>query len=410
MSDYQLPEGYKQTEIGVIPEDWEIYPLVKLASQPIQNGVFTNPFKKGRGCKLINVGDLYSSIPIDLDNLEFFDADQSEIKRFGVSKGDVFFTRSSLTPDGIAHCNIYDGTENNVVFDCHIIRFRPNTNLLIPNFFFRYCVTSVARKYLVTHSKTTTMTTIDQGVISKLLIPLPPLPEQHAIAQALSDVDALIAALDKLIAKKRDLKTATMQQLLTGKKRLPGFGKGQGYKESEIGLIPEDWDALRLGNIAPLQRGFDLPTSQLKKGNYPVVYSNGIINHHSDFMANAPGVVTGRSGTIGNVHYVSENYWPHNTALWVTKFICSNPKYVYYLYKSVKLERFGSGSGVPTLNRNDVHDWVVAIPKIEEQRAIALVLSDMDNAISLLESRLAKTKAIKQGMMQELLTGRTRLV
>jgi type I restriction enzyme S subunit len=252
--------------------------------------------------------------------------------------------------------------------------------------------------------------TLNRNDVHNLAVALPPLSEQRSLAQALSDVDTLIAALDKLIAKKRDLKTATMQQLLTGKKRLPGFGEGQGYKESMIGLIPEDWDALRLGDIAPLQRGFDLPTSQLKKGDYPVVYSNGIMNRHSDFMVNCPGVVTGRSGTIGNVHYVSENYWPHNTALWVTEFRCSNPKYVYYLYKSVKLERFGSGSGVPTLNRNDVHDWVVAIPKIEEQRAIATVLSDMDAEITALESRLVKTQAIKQGMMQELLTGRTRLI
>lgn len=200
-----------------------------------------------------------------------------------------------------------------------------------------------------------------------------------------------------------------MQQLLTGKKRLPGFGKGKGYKESAIGVIPEDWNIRRIKDVAPLQRGFDLPTSQLQKGDYPVVYSNGVMNHHSSFMVNGPGIITGRSGTIGNVHYVSENYWPHNTALWVTEFIDSDPKYIFYLYKSIKLERFGTGSGVPTLNRNDVHDLVVSIPKLPEQRSIATVLSDMDIAIAALEARFAKTQALKQGMMQALLTGRVRL-
>jgi type I restriction enzyme, S subunit len=192
--------------------------------------------------------------------------------------------------------------------------------------------------------------------------------------------------------------------------RLPEFGEGKGYKQTEVGVIPDGWRALKLKNIAPLQRGFDLPTSRLKKGDYPVVYSNGVMNYHSTYMVNGPGVITGRSGTIGNVHYVSENYWPHNTALWVTDFIDSHPKYIYYLYTSLKLERFGTGSGVPTLNRNDVHDSEVAIPQREEQHAIATVLSDMDSAIAALETRRAKTQAIKQGMMQELLTGRTRLV
>jgi len=182
----------------------------------------------------------------------------------------------------------------------------------------------------------------------------------------------------------------------------------EGYKKIEVGVIP-DWKVLRIKDIAPLQRGFDLPTSQVKKGNYPVVYSNGVMNYHSEFMVNGPGVITGRSGTIGNVHYVSENYWPHNTALWVTDFIDSHPKYIYYLYKFLKLERFGTGSGVPTLNRNDVHDLIVAIPKLEEQKAIAQTLSDVDVLIAALDKLIAKKRNIKTGTMQQLLTGKTRL-
>ena len=110
-------------------------------------------------------------------------------------------------------------------------------------------------------------------------------------------------------------------QLTTDNEQLP-----EGYKQTEVGVIPKDWSVFKLRDIAPLQRGFDLPTSQLKKGVHPVVYSNGVMNHHADFMAAAPGVVTGRSGTIGNVHYIAENYWPHNTALWVTDDTCLGVK------------------------------------------------------------------------------------
>ncbi|MBK7862482.1 MAG: restriction endonuclease subunit S [Archangiaceae bacterium] len=232
--------------------------------------------------------------------------------------------------------------------------------------------------------------------VRKLGVALPTLPEQRAIAAALRDVDALLASLDKLIAKKRDLKQAAMQQLLNGQTRLPGFSGS--------------WQTKPLGAIAPLQRGFDLPTSKVQRGRYPVVYSNGILNHHAHFQVRGPGVVTGRSGTIGKVTFVAEDYWPHNTALWVTNFKGSDPRFIYYLYGAVGFDRFATGSGVPTLNRNDVHAFRVAVPEPPEQRSIAAVLSDMDAELVALETRREKTRAIKQGMMQELLTGRTRLV
>lgn len=127
-------------------------------------------------------------------------------------------------------------------------------------------------------------------------------------------------------------------------------------------------------------------------------------------MAQGPGVVTGRSGTIGKVHFIEKAYWPHNTSLWVTSFCGNDPKFIYYFYTHLDLTRFLSGSGVPTLNRNDVHQHLAPCPSFPEQRAIATVLSDMDTEIAVLERRRDKTRAIKQGMMQQLLTGRVRLV
>lgn len=99
--------------------------------------------------------------------------------------------------------------------------------------------------------------------------------------------------------------------------------------------------------------------------------SNGIGGYHSEYKAKGPGVVTGRSGTIGNLHYIEADYWPHNTALWVTDFKGNNPKFIYYLYQQFDLSRFGTGSGVPTLNRNDVHDALVFVPSISEQEKIS---------------------------------------
>ncbi len=177
-------------------------------------------------------------------------------------------------------------------------------------------------------------------------------------------------------------------------------------------LQPKDgWSAKNLLHIAPLQRGFDLPNRLLKPGKYPVVYSNGILNHHEHFMVKAPGLVTGRSGTLGVVQFITENFWPHNTTLWVTDFKENDPKFVYYLFSQIGFERFGTGSGVPTLNRNDVHDSRTSIPNaLCEQLRIAGLLSDMDAELEALDAKLAKARKLKQGMMYNLLTGKIRLV
>lgn len=182
-----------------------------------------------------------------------------------------------------------------------------------------------------------------------------------------------------------------------------------GYKQTEIGVIPEDWEVKPLKVVAPLQRGFDLPYSSIKDGIYPVVFSNGIGAYHSSYMVKGPGVVMGRSGTIGKIHYVKSDYWPHNTTLWVTDFHNNDPLFASYLFKTIPWNLYNSGSGVPTLNRNDVQDYLVAIPSPKEQTEIAAILSDVDTLINSLKRQIVKKKAIKQGAMQELLTGKKRL-
>ncbi|MBH0167214.1 restriction endonuclease subunit S [Fictibacillus sp. 7GRE50] len=162
------------------------------------------------------------------------------------------------------------------------------------------------------------------------------------------------------------------------------------------------WNQLNLKNIAPLQRGFDLTKSSMKRGPYPVVFSNGIGAWNSEYKVKGPGVVTGRSGSIGNVSYIEDDYWPHNTSLWVTSFYDNYPLFIYYLYQSVDLTRFGSGSGVPTLNRNDVHDYSTSVPRIEEQTRIGNFLKHIEDIINLHQRKLEKSKALKSAYLSEM--------
>ena len=181
------------------------------------------------------------------------------------------------------------------------------------------------------------------------------------------------------------------------------------FKHTEIGLIPEDWEVKSLVDATPLQRGFDLPKAEQQIGSYPVVYSNGICSYHNKFMIKGPGVVTGRSGTIGSVHYIESDYWPHNTTLWVTKFNGNYPLYVYYLFQTIDWKLYSTGSGVPTLNRNDVHEKLLPFPTYEEQSRIATALYDIDTLIRNLDRTIEKKQNIKLGAMQELLSSQKRL-
>ena len=173
--------------------------------------------------------------------------------------------------------------------------------------------------------------------------------------------------------------------------------------------IPEGWCVKKIIDVCPLQRGFDLPEQNIKNGKYPIVYSNGIKGTHNEYKAIAPGVVTGRSGTIGKVTYVEQNYWPHNTSLWVTDFKGNNPKFIFYKLQNLNYAKFNSGSGVPTLNRNDVHIEKILLPPLPEQEKIAGILSCWDDGIEKLSTLIEKKKIQKKALMQQLLTRKHRL-
>ena len=175
----------------------------------------------------------------------------------------------------------------------------------------------------------------------------------------------------------------------------------KGYKKTKLGWIPEDWKILQLKDICPLQRGFDLPSSEVVLGKYPIVYSNGIQAYHKEFKVKAPGVITGRSGTIGKVHFIEKDFWPHNTTLWVTDFKNNNPKYIYYLLISLNLGLYHAGSGVPTLNRNDIHIKYHQIPPIQEQEKIVEILSAWDDGIETLEKLIEQKEILKNSLAQK---------
>ncbi|MCC8913936.1 restriction endonuclease subunit S [Xanthomonas euvesicatoria] len=336
-----------------------------------------------------------------LDQRDYFDKDIATAGKvdgyYVVSRGDYVYNprTSAIAPVGpISRNNLGEGVMSPLYT---VFRFFEEKT----DFYEHYFKSSGWHSYLRSAASTGARhdrMSITAGTFVRMPVPSPSREEQQKIADCLTSFDEVISAQGRKVEALKTHKRGLMQQLfpLEGE-ALPRL------RFPEFRDAPE-WESKRLDSVAPLQRGFDLPSGELKYGTVPVVYSNGVRGYHKVGMARGPGLVTGRSGTIGNMHYIDGgDYWPHNTSLWVTTFKGHEPKFVYFLYAAIGLERFASGSGVPTLNRNDVHTFETRVPgSVAEQKRIADCLTSLDTQIIAESAQLTALKTHKQGLMQQL--------
>jgi len=209
-------------------------------------------------------------------------------------------------------------------------------------------------------------------------------------------VDALLGAQEALLAKKRDLKAAAMQQLLTGETRLPGFSG--------------EWEVKRLGEVLKVCHGKSQHEITAADGKYPILASGGEIGRTNSYIYNQPSVLIGRKGTIDSPQYVDSPFWTVDPLFYTEISRESDAKFIFYKFAMIRWRGYNEASGVPSLNVKTIENIEITIPPLPEQTAIAAVLSDMDAEIAALEAQRDKTRALKQGMKQALLTGRIRLL
>ncbi len=248
------------------------------------------------------------------------------------------------------------------------------------------------KKYIDSVATKTAVPYLNKTNCNSIPIIFPSIAEQEKIASFLGAVDARLSQLRRKHELLQTYKRGVMQRLFSQQIR---------FKQDDGSDFP-DWQKKKISEFAPLQRGFDLPVSQIIEGPFPVVFSNGILKMHHEYKVVSPGVVTGRSGTIGNIVYVEKNFWPHNTSLWVTDFKKNLPRFVYYFYIYLDLTRFSSGSGVPTLNRNDIHARSMEFPCVQEQGKIANFLTLIDQKITVIEKQIKYTERFKKGLFQKM--------
>lgn len=387
-----MVNGYRITDIGKIPCDWEIKKLRDCTKKNLTYGI--NAPSVNYDSKLpqyIRITDITDDGYYNETNR--VSVDNEDADRYVVHEGDILLARTGASTGKSYLYRVEDGR---LVYAGFLISASIDRDKADERFIFAQLHTERYWKWVESTSQRSGQPGINGKEYGEYLLAFPKKAEQTSIANAISDIENLIFTQEALIAKKQAIKQGAMQELLTGKRRLAGF--------------VDKWTIKKLKYIAPLQRGFDLPLATLMEGKVPVVFSNGINAYHNEAMVKGPGVITGRSGTIGSIHYVEEDYWPHNTSLWVTSFCGNYPKYIFYLFHTIRWEKYMSGSGVPTLNRNDVHECEVNLPTdINEQKTIAQVLEEIDEDIATQQAKLEKLRRIKSGMMDKLLTGKIRL-
>jgi type I restriction enzyme S subunit len=382
--------GYKQTEVGVIPEDWEVKPLVEVATIATGN---TPPTSVAA-----NYGDEYFFVsPADLGEHKFIlDAGKKlSQKGFGISRkfpaNSILFTciGSTIGKCGIAQIELTSNQQINAIF--------PDKSFSSEYLYYELSFLSPRIKALAGEQA---VPLINKTQFGESPVALPPLPEQRAIATALSDVDALLAAQDKLIAKKRDIKQAAMHQLLTAKQRLPGFSG--------------EWEVKRLGDLLE----YEQPTKYLVKdseysddNDMPVLTAGktfilGYTNEVHGVFNNLPAIIFDDFTTANK--YVTFPFKAKSSAMKILKQrdVTVNLRLVYEMMQLIKFQ-LGDHKRYWI---SEYQKLEMKVPDADEQAAIAAVLSDMDAELVALEQQRDKTRALKQAMMQELLTGRIRLV
>jgi type I restriction enzyme S subunit len=418
----EVREGYKKTEMGVIPGDWEVINLAEKSTLKARigwQGLTTKEYLSFGNYYLVTGTDLIDN-QIDWRNCCYVDKSRYEQdKNIQIKDGDLLVTKDGT----IGKIAYIENMKKPATLNSGVFVIRPVGGSYLPKYLFYVLSSTYFVNFLKQLTAGSTIIHLYQKDFVKFNFLLPPLPEQQAIAEALSDVDAVVSSLTKLINKKKNIKQGAMKELLTGKKRLEGF--------------TGEWGKVRLGDVGKFisGSGFPLKYQSSKIDKYPFYkvsdfnnVGNGIYMKNANNYINEDVRITLSAkvipknaiifAKIGAAIFLErkrialyECCIDNNMMCFVSDSSILNEKFAYYIFQNNNLSDFNNATALPSLNAKAIGELAILVPPtVIEQTAIANILSDMDAEIEALEQKLSKYKAIKQGMMHELLNGRIRLI
>lgn len=407
---------YHHDKFGKVPTGWDVISIGKSFDFFPCSSFSRSKLTETGDCGYIHYGDIHTKfnvfIDLEKDNLPFVSKEMAN--RFTkIKEGDLIIADASEDYDGVGKAvEIKNLGQKQVISGLHTLHLRGKNDCFVNGFKGYVLNNEKVRLNILRSASGIKVYSVSKSGLRAILIPKPPKPEQTAIASILSKVDEAIQATENSIKAAEKLKKALMQNLLTGKLKPDGTWRTEDefYTDEKFGNYPKEWNFSRFKDYAVLQRGKDLTDNDVVNGEYPVVKSNGIQIYHNQYFVEPPGVITGRSGTIGKVFYVEDQFWAHNTSLYVKDFKGNCPKFIYYLILKMDFRQYYAGTTVPTLNRNDIHRLKITIPKTyKEQEAIAIKIDECDNVLAAKQTKIQTLQRLKKSLMQNLLTGKVRV-
>jgi type I restriction enzyme S subunit len=311
--------------------------------------------------------------------------------------GDVVFTQRGtlgqvgLIPDSAQH--------QRYVISQSQMKLTVNHELVNPWFVYYFFRHPNTVQQIKNQSITSGVPHINLGILKDFEIPLPPIRSQKAIVEILRAYDDLIENNRRRMALLEESARLLYNEWFV-RLRFPGH-----EHMPLVDGVPQGWGRLPLEEALVLQRGFDLPTQERQDGTVPIYGSTGVVGHHHQAKVAAPGVVTGRSGTLGSVHFVAEDYWPLNTALWVKEFKRVTPLFALFLLRAMDLKQYNGGASVPTLDRKSAHRVEILIPSKSLLRSFDDFATEVFKQIKNLESQNQKLRAARDLLLPRLMSG-----
>ncbi|SBW13898.1 hypothetical protein BR10RB9215_C10714 [Brucella sp. 10RB9215] len=406
------PIGGKQTDIGTIPDGWDVQPLSQLLD--FQNGFNAEKSSYGTGVPFANVLEVITKSHLmegDIPGRVAVNANQ--LQAFLVRPGDILFNRTSETQDELGLASVYVGSTQ-IIFGGFVIRGRIKSNRLNATCAGYLLRAPAVRRQIISRGQGAVRANIGQSELGSVMVPLPPAREQEAIAEGLGDCNSLIAEIETLIAKKRRIKHGAMQKLLFGRMRLPGFSAK--WKELNIGRIARIRNEKINTYGHPLaETCIELEDIEQTSGRL-IAYSDARGRQATKYKFAVGDILFGRLRPYLRKFWRADRAGVCSTEIWPLT-PSSQELDAGFLAHIVQTDAFieaasaAYGTHMPRADWKSLSDLSLSLPPtIEEQSAIADILSTMDEEISALENELLKAREIRQGMMHELLTGRVRLI
>ena len=400
-----LPQGYKMTELGALPEEWKVVRLGGVIDL-LRNGITKQQNKLNIGIPISRI-ETISAGKINTQKVGYIsNLSDDEIEKYKVHKGDILLSHINSEPY-LGNSAIYENAPEILIHGMNLLLLRVNKNVLSSeylNFLFNYY--REKNFFIKIASRSVNQSSINQAKIKSLPLPLPPLPEQKRIAAVLFAVQEAKEKTQAVIDATKALKKSMMKHLFTYGPVPPEEAENVPLKETELGKVPEEWEVVKLGEVAEVNYG---KANTKDKGNIPVVGSGGVYSSTKTPLVDYPTIVIGRKGTAGKAWLFVEPCYPSDTTFYLRWKKDIDLKFLYNYMVLNPLSGEHAKTTLPSLQKADLINYLIPLPPLPIQQKIASILSAIDAKIEAEENKKKSLEDLFKTLLHNLMTAKIRV-